>query len=165
MPYIYNLAKTRQFAANFKTVTEDYPSLIKKEGGANDLKQCPNFEKTECVSGDQYASEHPELGMRTKSGDSLFAIDYGRNFKVVIAEMKFRCDTKGSCENLASDIKEKTVKTKQHFTGAIFHDFVYVLVDSGKQRLLNTLCKQLTGGKIKYKVTTLQEMHEKFFTA
>lgn len=165
MQEFYSLDNTRQFAKQFSTTTVDFPSLIINEGGKKDLKQCPNFEKTECVSGDQYASEHPELGMRTKSGDSLFAIDYGQNFKVVIAEMKFRCDTKGSCENLASDIKEKTVKTKQHFTGVIFHDFVYVLVDSSKQRLLNTLCKQLTGGKIKYKVTTLQVMHEKFFTA
>lgn len=164
MPYLYSLNKTRLFAQLFNTTTVNFPTLITDEGGTSDLRQCSNFTNMECVSGDQYASKHPESGLITRSGDALFAIDHGNNFKVVIAEMKFRCDTKGSCEKLASQIKEKTVKTKQHFTGVLFHDKVYVLVTCGEHRVLSMLQKQLVNTKV-YKVTTLQVMHEDFFTA
>lgn len=169
---LYNLDKTRSFASQFNTNTVDFPNLITNEGGETDLRNCPNLIKikidnkpeckTECISGDAYASSHKAAGQTQKSGDALFAIDKGKDYQVVLTEMKFRCSTKGSCESLASDIIKKTTSTKQLFCGICFYNEIYILVNSKEQRLLNTLQKQLTAKKI-YKVKTLSDLEDKFF--
>lgn len=159
---LYNLNKTRQFAAQYNIGTVNYPSLIVQEGGAKDLSHCSGFVNRECVSGDAYAGKHAQAGQIQKSGDSLFAIDCGHSYQVVIAEMKFRCNTKGNCEALASDIVHKTSSTKQLFCGVNFFKDIYVLVDSSQQHLLNTLQRQLIAKKI-YKVVNLANLEEKFF--
>lgn len=168
---LYNLDKTRLFANKFNTYTVDFPYLITNEGGGNDLRNCPNLVevehnrtkyRTECISGDAYASIHQTAGQTQKSGDALFAINKGNNYQVVLTEMKFRCTTKGSCESLASDIIKKTNSTKQLFCGICFYNEIYILVNSKEQRLLNTLQRQLIAKKI-YKVITLSNLEDKFF--
>lgn len=168
---LYNLDKTKLFANQCNTNTVDFPNLIINEGGRTDLRNCPNLIiidhngtkcRTECISGDAYASNHKAAGQTQKSGDALFAIDKGKDYQVVLTEMKFKCTTKGSCESLASDIIKKTTSTKLLFCGICFYNEIYILVNSKEQRLLNTLQRQLIAKKI-YKVITLSNLEDKFF--
>lgn len=160
----YNKIKTQLFAQACSTTTIDFPTLIIDEGGQSDLNSCTHLNvQTECISGDLYASQHPEVGQIPKSGDSLFAIDCGLDFRVVIAEMKFKCQSNKQDEALASDIKQKTNRTKQLFNiGYTFHQNVYVLLSQKQQMLLNRLQKRL-GSQSIYKVTTLKDFENIFF--